>query len=257
MSHSLTTRVMILSRVRRFHRLALTALLTLLVSAAPGHAACDPTTDPDKTDIANARDQIATTCDCAGARTHGAYVSCAVQKANAVLTNKSCAGAVKKCAAHSICARRAGAVTCCHTTTKGTRCHIKRDAAHCTGPQETAGACNNCCDSCPTPGSGPSCPVPTTTTTTTIILPTCNDLAGTCGTCGTGICFGPGDCAFSGPDRCVRSDLSCAPNCITNCGSDQDCAASPGTICVGIDVGGGCQHFCAPPCSPSGAFLDE
>ena len=44
---------MSMSPVRRFNRPALAALLTVLVSAAPGHAACDPTTDPDKTDIAN------------------------------------------------------------------------------------------------------------------------------------------------------------------------------------------------------------
>src|SRR5262249_16159155 len=146
--------------------IALAALVAVLFSAGSSRAKCDPSTDPDKSDIANARVQIATTCDCA-ASSHGFYVSCAVQKANTVLTNKSCAGAGKKCPSHSICGRRLGAVTCCRTTTKGTRCRIKKDAAHCTGTQETAGTCNSCCDACPAPGSGPSCSLPTTTTTTT------------------------------------------------------------------------------------------
>src|SRR2546422_5202640 len=101
-------------------RLVLAALSWLLISTVPCHAACDPTTDPDKSDIANARAAVAANCDCTGATSHGAYVSCAAQQAN-VLTNKSCAGAVKKCASHSTCGK-AGAVTCCFTTTKGTKC---------------------------------------------------------------------------------------------------------------------------------------
>src|SRR5262245_12071740 len=98
-------------------RLASLALLAVLTHPIPGHATCDPTTDPDKTDIANARLAVAQNCDCAGSTSHGAYVSCAAQHADAVLVNKSCAGFVKKCAAHSTCGKRAGAVTCCFTTT--------------------------------------------------------------------------------------------------------------------------------------------
>jgi hypothetical protein len=113
------------------------------------------------------------------------------------------------------------------------------------------------------PGSGPSCSASTTTTTMTTTTTTtspvaCNDPGGACGTCGSGTCVGPPDCA-SGIDRCVASGCS-APNCIA-CGSDQDCAASPGTICVGgriCDLGGcSCLSLCLPPCSPSEAFLDE
>src|SRR2546430_13900340 len=48
------TRIVASSR-RRFHLQALAALLVILVSTVPGHATCDPTTDPDKSDIANAR----------------------------------------------------------------------------------------------------------------------------------------------------------------------------------------------------------
>src|SRR5216683_1916996 len=73
-------------------RLAL--FFSLLAIARVGVATCDPSTDPDKSDIANARSAVAANCDCAGALTHGAYVSCAVQQANLVLVNPSCKGAV-------------------------------------------------------------------------------------------------------------------------------------------------------------------
>src|SRR5947207_12615042 len=96
--------------------LVLAALAASFISTAPGHATCDPSTDPDKSDIANARAAVAANCDCAGATSHGDYVSCAVQQANTVLINKDCARAVKKCASHSICGKPAGAVTCCITT---------------------------------------------------------------------------------------------------------------------------------------------
>src|SRR5262249_43272081 len=124
------------------------AFFVVLVSSVPGHAACDPSTDPDKTDIANVRAAVAAHCDCS-ALSHGAYVSCAAQQANTVLVNKSCAGFVKKCAAHSVCGRPAGAVTCCLTSTKGTTCRVKPDAAHCTVKQGTVGTCASCCDACP------------------------------------------------------------------------------------------------------------
>src|SRR3989441_1421265 len=155
---------MIASSARRFHLALLAGLLAVPWAAVPSYAKCDPTTDPDKTDIANARAAVASNCDCAGALSHGAYVSCAVQQANLVLVNPSCRGAVKKCAAHSTCGKPT-AVTCCLTTTKGTKCKIKKDAAHCTAKQGIVGSCTSCCDACPTPGSGPSCPAPPTTTT--------------------------------------------------------------------------------------------
>ena len=44
-------------------RLVLAALGALLISTAPGHATCDPSTDPDKSDIANARAAVAANCD--------------------------------------------------------------------------------------------------------------------------------------------------------------------------------------------------
>ena len=148
---------MVASLTRRFYLVALGVFLAVLVCPVPGYATCDPTADPDKSDIANARAAVAANCDCAGATSHGAYVSCAAQQANTVLVNKSCAGSVKKCASHSTCGKP-GTVTCCLTTTKGTKCKVKKDAAHCTAKQGTVGTCASCCDACPAPGSGPTCP---------------------------------------------------------------------------------------------------
>src|SRR5262245_27465527 len=146
---------------------ALAAFALLATAASPVHAKCDPTTEPNKIDIANARAAVAANCDCAGATvTHGSYKSCAAHQAKAVLTNKSCAGVVKKCASRSTCGKPR-AVTCCLTTPKGTKCKIKKDASHCTAKQGTVGTCTSCCDACPTPGGGPSCPTMTTTTMTT------------------------------------------------------------------------------------------
>src|SRR5512147_2349233 len=56
---------------RRADLAALIAFLTMVVGAIPAQATCDPSTDPDRTDIANARAAIAANCDCAGAPSHG------------------------------------------------------------------------------------------------------------------------------------------------------------------------------------------
>src|SRR5215470_18083900 len=92
-------------------RLVLAALGALLISTGPGQAACDPSTDPDKSDIANARAAVAANCDCIGTTGHGAYVTCAAQQAEAVLVNKTCRHAVTKCASRSTCGKP-GFVTC-------------------------------------------------------------------------------------------------------------------------------------------------
>src|SRR5437870_13898952 len=109
-------------------RLVLAALGALLISTGPGQAACDPSTDPDQTDIANARAAVAANCDCSGATSHLAYVSCAGQQANAVLVNKDCASAVRRCAGRSTCGRP-GSFTCCPSDSP--RCSIKRNGALC------------------------------------------------------------------------------------------------------------------------------
>ena len=64
---------------------------------------------------------------------------------------KQCKGAVKRCAAQSICGKP-GFVTCCRTTAKGkTNCHIKSSAAHCKPPNHgtaCVGSRPSCCDAC-------------------------------------------------------------------------------------------------------------
>jgi hypothetical protein len=212
---------MFTSSVRSF-RLAVPALLVILIGAVPGHAACDPTTDPDKSDIATARAAVAANCDCAGATSHGAYVSCAAQQANTVLTNKSCAGFVKKCASHSTCGKP-GTVTCCNTTAKGTTCKIKKNAAHCifTGKQGTVGTCTSCCDACPTPGSGPSCPA---------APPVCG----------------------GGPDA--------SGFCGGSCPTGSTCAATSSTTCGCVPDGQLCNFVSGPPqpmCGGSCPFVTD
>src|SRR5262249_26319194 len=129
------------------------ALLALVMSAEVGHAKCDPATEPDRSDVANARAAIAPDCNCEGAFSHGSFVRCAVPRAISALVNKSCASTVKKCLHRSTCGKPL-AVTCCRPTSKGTKCTIKKDAAHCTAKQGIVGACTSCCDACASPAGG-------------------------------------------------------------------------------------------------------
>jgi len=258
---------MVASSARRFHL----ALLALLVSAVPSYAKCDPTTDPDKSDIANARAAVAANCDCAGATSHGAYVSCAAQQANTVLTNKSCAGAIKKCASHSTCGKP-DAVTCCLTTTKGTKCKIKKDAAHCTAKQGTVGSCTSCCDACPAPGSGPSCPAPTTTTigsgSTTTTTTTTTTMASVCG---NGIVEQPEWCDGESfcESNCTIYRYACCEYATSGgaCSADvaaytlfayqySECGNYGGTFMLGKAAPSGAAACADPPSGPSYAVGD-
>ena len=215
-------------------------LCVVLGSAPVALATCDPTTEPDKADVANARAAVAANCDCAGATSHGAYVGCAAQQANLTLVNKSCAGAVKRCAARSTCGKPVGAVTCCVTKATGTKCKIKRDAEHCTGRAGSTacvGSYTSCCDACGSAG----CATTTTTTTTTSSTTSttfgytgCDQIFSSCGSCGAGICvpvcgpgctlvcvdtrFGTSDCrpcSGGGPLLCVDPSHPCPLQCTT------------------------------------------
>ena len=151
--------------------------LALLLLAAPLAFANCESDDPGGTKVAAARAQVAQDCPCdqsdPPAVNHGAYVKCAVGIAQARSTldpsdanflPKTCKGAVKKCAARSVCGKP-GFVTCCITTDTGTKCKTKKDAMHCTDADGTvsgtaSSGCSSCCDACvnaPAPGSGPSC----------------------------------------------------------------------------------------------------
>ena len=236
------------SPARSFCVAAPAALLVLFASAVPGQAECDPTTDPDKSDIANARAAVAANCDCAGASTHDAYVSCAAQQANAVLVNKSCARSVKKCASCSTCGRP-DAVTCCLTTTARTKCRIKRDAAHCTATQGSVGTCTSCCDACATPAGGPSCPLPTTTTTTTTTTSCPPATALYCGRGGCGLigrCPSGMTCTDASEGcTCVGPPIACG-DIVTGLSTEQchwgTCPA--GMMCNPVPKQGECGFDC-------------
>ncbi|HJQ85706.1 MAG TPA: hypothetical protein VKA21_16585 [Candidatus Binatia bacterium] len=124
----------------------------------------------DDAAVLAARQQVASDCNCATAPNHGAYVKCAANVANTrasaepSLLPKNCKGAVKKCAAKSVCGKP-GFVTCCVTKNAVTKCKLKKDATKCTdaggvvsGTASTG--CSSCCDACPNPGTGPSCASP-------------------------------------------------------------------------------------------------
>ena len=226
---------MVVRSARRFRLAGLATILAVLVSPAPGHSTCDPRTDPDRSDIANARAAVAAACDCAAPTTHHAYVGCAAQQAQTALNNKGCVGFVEKCAAHSTCGRP-GRVTCCLTTSTGTSCRIKRDGAHCTARQGTVGSCSSCCDACPTPGSGPSC------TTTTTLPPTCpagQECALVRGPSGEGcVCTPSPACGPSGGQSCGGN----CPQGANACHFDTDnglCLCETGYLC-GL-TGAGCS----------------
>lgn len=128
---------------------------TLLTTLPP--SAC-----PDAPAAAAVQAEIDVRCDCRGSRSHGAYVSCAMQVAKAALKagrlTKRCNGTVKSCAARSTCGRP-GFVTCCRTSAKGaTKCSIKRSAALCK-PRKGGTACvsvhPSCCGACSATGCQP------------------------------------------------------------------------------------------------------
>ena len=117
----------------------------------------------DACEIAAARARVAATCDCAGAPSHGTYVRCAADVADAaVAANQlaaSCRKEVVRCASRSTCGRP-GSVTCCRSDAAGrTTCDIKRDAAACRprrGGTACLGTATSCCDAC----TAPACATP-------------------------------------------------------------------------------------------------
>ena len=242
---------------------ALAALLALLVSVPPGHAACDPSSDPDESDIANARAAVAANCDCAGATNHGAYVSCAVQQADAALTNKGCARFVKRCASRSTCGRP-GFVTCCRTNSQGvTRCAIKSSASACVAPRggsRCVGERVSCCDACAASGCASTVTTTTTpgaTTTTTLTatststtsttFPACSELLGHCG---ASSCSGA--CVAHQPDNALEcvDTFTCQNNPGPSpCSSDADCSGGGACFSDGSGHTACCTSGCA--CTPT------
>jgi len=151
-------------------RIAAGLVLSLVsLNAAPVLARCEPAAEPDRSDIANARAAVDAGCDCAGAEDHATYVRCALDQIDAVLVNRQCRRRVKECVSRSSCGRP-GSVTCCRERAGKTKCKMARSAAACEAKGGTPGSCSSCCDACPEPGSGPSCPA-TSTTSTSVTMP--------------------------------------------------------------------------------------
>jgi hypothetical protein len=197
-------------------------LLMVLLATGGAAASCDPSTDPDRADIANARTAVAAGCNCATAPSHRDYVRCAAIIVQGTLVNSDCRQAVQACATRSTCWRE-GAVTCCRTTVKGvTKCSIKRDAGRCRAPSggtACLGSDASCCDACPT-----GCPISTTTTTTTTIPCRSFDCSG--------VSCPPGEVGVI-----LRSQCGCAP--VPGCGGS-------GGVCGGncpVDVATEGCHF--------------
>lgn len=150
-------------------------VVSFLVGAASGaYAKCGDNPGDDAAVLA-ARQQVQTDCHCDTSTDHGAFVSCAANVANSRSSlqpsdpnflPKNCKGAVKKCAAKSVCGK-SGFVTCCVTKGTTTKCKTKKDAAHCTAKGGTVSGtsskgCASCCDvtTCPPTPTGPSCASP-------------------------------------------------------------------------------------------------
>lgn len=222
------------------------AVLAVVTSARIGLAKCDPTVDPDRADIANARAAVAAACDCARVATHDIYLRCAIDVANGALVNKACAGAVKRCESKSTCGK-SGFVACCRTRKSGTTsCTRKRSADRCVAPRG-GGACvgsfPSCCDACTSSGCATSSTTATTTTTstTTITAPACGTFGAPCGSCGDGQCM----------HRCDSGDvLGCVGHGTgVSCHATADCP--PGTTCAAVVVPSDCLNaraVCATPC---------
>jgi hypothetical protein len=208
----------------------------------------------DAAQLAAARAQVATDCDCAGAASHGAFVTCAGGIASARVTGGllrlECTREVRRCAMRSTCGRP-GAVTCCRTRNGVTRCRVKRSAAACTAPlggSACVGAFASCCDACSASGCIPTTTSSTTTSTTsTSTMTTIPRIPCTGGTgvpeCTGGACDPGFECAtfFSAPGG---PDCACMPAGTAVCGSGP--YPQCGGVCPGATVCGALQFYDAP-----------
>jgi hypothetical protein len=156
----------------------------------------------DGDQMAAVRAQATAECDCAGARNHGAYVSCVAHAVKQAARNgalaKQCRRAAVSCAVHSSCGKP-GFVTCCRTNSDGVpTCSVTKanDCRASEGGTATVGE-GSCCDGC---GGG----------TTTTTLPSA---------CGNGH-LDPGEqCDPPGSRTCPPGSpagaiLDCLPGCV-------------------------------------------
>src|SRR5262245_35622619 len=144
--------------MRRSSGLATAVAVSLVMLwAQRSDAKCDPVAAA--ADIAAAQ-AAAATCDCNGFPNHGQYVSCVALAVNgAALENRSCGGAVKKCAAKSTCGKP-GFVTCGRTKANGvTKCSTKSSGDRCKAPKGGSACVStfaSCCDACTESGCAAS-----------------------------------------------------------------------------------------------------
>jgi len=262
--------------MRLFAR-GLLALASLCITARLASASC-ATDDPDGSKRAAACATADQMCSAQGmgcnSGNHGAYVSCVAHVASMLASGSnpslppSCKGAVKKCAAHSTCGKPL-AVTCCLSTAKGPKCKIKKDAPSCSAKNGTMGSCASCCDACPPPGSGPSCPTTTTTTTssttttTVVITFDCCAPGGCClrgGSCVEGANFV--QCAnqgggFLGQGQTCSVDLCAAAKCkYTTIGAGTPAAGCPAAECAGAGELLCSKQTCPPAMCPAIGIYD-
>jgi plastocyanin len=138
-------------------------VVTLLLSLGTARAACT-----DAAAVAATRAAADALCPCGTFRSHKAYLHCVARVAKAAALSgslpKACRATVLGCAKKSTCGK-AGFVTCCRTTAKGsTKCVVKPSAAKCTAPKggsACVGRIPSCCYSC----AAGSCAEATTTIT--------------------------------------------------------------------------------------------
>ena len=148
----------------------LLAMSLVFGTARWASAGCDLTDPTTAAQVAAARAAADQACDqktppagCTTASSHGQYVSCVAHEANANTSlPKECRGAVKRCAARSVCGKQAkGFVTCCKTSSSGaTKCSTKSSTTACTdhapaGGSACVGSHASCCDACTDTGCAP------------------------------------------------------------------------------------------------------
>ena len=227
--------------------------LLLLPARFVGATACDPN-GADATAVAAAQVAVDTQCDCAGALSHGAYVSCVSgvvkDRVQHMQLPSSCGGTIKSCRAKSTCGQP-GFVTCCRTSSKGkTTCSTKHGATACKAPRNGAacvGATPTCCDACAAGGCA------TTTTSTSTTSSTMPAVCGNFVVEGDETCDGDNDSPSAGmrctdpgipnKHRCARPEEPGA--CHRCCG--MGIGFTTGLICLGdADCCGQCLQYPLP-----------
>jgi len=129
-------------------------VLSFLAGATGAYAKCGDNPG-DEQAVIDARNDVASMCNCATSTNHGQFVKCAKGVANtrssgsSPMLPKQCKGAVVKCAAHSACGKIAsGAVTCCISKNGTTKCKVASTAAKCMAKGGMPGGVNHMETSC-------------------------------------------------------------------------------------------------------------